>query len=55
MGPSGLTEIIVVLLVVVLMFRSKRIPELAKGLGGGIRGFRDALHRDDNNAEAPQK
>ena len=35
-------EIIVVLLVVLLFFGSKKIPELARGLGKGIREFKDA-------------
>ena len=35
-------EIIVVLLVVLLFFGSKKIPELARGLGRGIREFKDA-------------
>lgn len=35
-------EIIVVLLVILLFFGSKKIPELARGLGKGIREFKDA-------------
>lgn len=35
-------EIIVVLLVVLLFFGSKKIPELARGLGRGMREFKDA-------------
>ncbi|MBK7850372.1 MAG: twin-arginine translocase TatA/TatE family subunit [Bacteroidetes bacterium] len=36
-------EIFVILLVVLLFFGSKRIPELAKGLGKGMREFKDAM------------
>ena len=36
-------EIFIILLVVLLFFGSKRIPELAKGLGKGMREFKDAM------------
>jgi sec-independent protein translocase protein TatA len=36
-------EIFVILLVILLFFGSKRIPELAKGLGKGMREFKDAM------------
>lgn len=36
-------EIIVIMLVVLLFFGSRRIPELAKGLGKGMREFKDAM------------
>ncbi len=36
-------EIVVILLVVLLFFGSKRIPDLAKGLGKGMREFKDAM------------
>lgn len=38
----GGTEILLILLVILLLFGAKRIPELAKGLGKGIREFKDA-------------
>jgi sec-independent protein translocase protein TatA len=47
MGPFSFTELLVVLAVIILLFGSKRIPELAKGLGGGIRGFKDAMQGKD--------
>ncbi len=43
----GPTEIIVILLVVVLLFGGKKIPELMKGLGKGIREFKDASKEED--------
>jgi sec-independent protein translocase protein TatA len=39
MGP---TEIIVVLVIVLLLFGGKKIPELMKGLGQGVKEFKDA-------------
>ena len=45
--PSlGLPEMLVILGIVVLLFGAKRIPELAKGLGQGVRGFRSELRGD---------
>lgn len=43
----GMTEIILLLAVVVLLFGAKRIPELAKGLGTGIKEFKGALRNDE--------
>jgi len=39
----GLPELMVILVVAVLLFGGKKIPELAKGLGEGIRNFKDSL------------
>lgn len=42
MGTFGALEIIIVVLVVLLFFGAKRIPELARGIGQGIQEFRKA-------------
>lgn len=42
MGSLGPFEIILIFLVILLIFGAKRIPEIARGLGKGIREFRDA-------------
>ena len=41
-GGMGGQEILVILLIVLLLFGAKKIPELAKGFGKGIREFKDA-------------
>jgi sec-independent protein translocase protein TatA len=41
-GGLGATEIVLILVVLLLFFGGKRIPELARGLGKGIREFKDA-------------
>ena len=38
----GMSELIVVLLIIIVLFGAKKIPELARGLGRGIREFKDA-------------
>lgn len=42
MGRLGTTEIILIVLVVILLFGGKKIPELMKGLGQGMREFKKA-------------
>ncbi len=42
MGNLGATEILLIFLVVLLLFGARRIPEIARGLGKGIREFKDA-------------
>jgi len=52
MGKFGLTEIILILLVVVLLFGGRKIPELMKGIGQGMKEFKKASKfdtADENN------
>lgn len=42
LGGLGGTEIALILFAILLLFGAKRIPELARGLGRGIREFKDA-------------
>lgn len=44
MGNVGIPELILIFLVILLVFGAKRIPEIARGLGKGIREFKDATH-----------
>jgi len=46
-GMGSGPELLVVALVILLLFGGKKIPELAKGLGGGIRNFKKALKEED--------
>ncbi len=47
MGDIGFTEILLILLVVVLLFGGRKIPELMKGLGQGIKEFKKASSMND--------
>jgi sec-independent protein translocase protein TatA len=47
MGNFGATEIILILLVVVLLFGGRKIPELMKGIGQGMKEFKKASHTGD--------
>ena len=42
MGPIGFNEILIILVIVLLLFGGRKIPELMRGLGRGIREFNDA-------------
>ena len=44
-------QIIVILLVVLLLFGGKKIPELASGLGKGIKNFKDAVKEGEEEAD----
>ena len=46
MGGLGATEIILIVAVILLMFGGKKIPELMKGLGNGIKEFKNASKED---------
>ncbi|WCM41199.1 twin-arginine translocase TatA/TatE family subunit [Flavobacterium sp. CBA20B-1] len=49
MGRFGATEIILIVAVLLLLFGGKKIPELMKGLGSGIKEFKDAT-KDNSGA-----
>lgn len=42
-GTVGATEIIIVALIVLLLFGGKKIPELMKGIGKGVKSFKDGM------------
>jgi len=52
--PSGM-ELLVLVAVIVLLFGGKKIPELAKGLGQGIKNFKNAVKEDEPEATATAK
>lgn len=47
MGTFSISHWLVILAVVVLLFGAKKIPELAKGLGQGIKDFKKAINEED--------
>ena len=49
--PSGM-QLLVIVLIVLILFGGKKIPELAKGLGSGIKNFKKAVREDDNEEVA---
>ena len=43
-GGLGTTEIIVIVLIIVVLFGAKKIPELMRGMGKGVKEFKDAVN-----------
>lgn len=54
MGNLGPTEIILIVLVLVLLFGGKKIPELMKGLGQGVKSFKKGLNEEEEKKETKE-
>lgn len=50
-GGLGMSEILVIALVVLLFFGGKKIPELMKGLGKGVRSFKEGMNDIDKEVK----
>lgn len=48
-------HILIVAIIVLLLFGGKKIPELMRGMGSGIKEFKDAVKDDEKKAEDPNK
>jgi sec-independent protein translocase protein TatA len=55
LGGMGGGEIILIILIVLLLFGGKKIPELARGLGKGIKEFKDASKGVDDDKKIEEK
>ncbi|MDE5732266.1 MAG: twin-arginine translocase TatA/TatE family subunit [Bacteroidales bacterium] len=58
LGNIGAGEIVIIALVVLLLFGGKKIPELMKGLGKGVKSFKDGMNeieKDINGGDAESK
>ena len=55
MGNLGATEIILIVLVILVFFGAKKIPELAQGLGKGIREFKKATREIEEDETSDSK
>ena len=58
MGPIGIPELIIVLVILLVIFGPKRLPGLGKSLGSGMREFKDSIsgnsRDDDDEDERPR-
>ncbi len=58
MGSLGMSELIIILLTVIVIFGASRLPQLGKGLGEGIRNFKGSLkggQEKDTEKKSEQK
>lgn len=47
-GPIGLPEMLIILVIILLIFGASRLPEIGKGIGQGIKNFKGTM-KDDND------
>ncbi|MDY0180892.1 twin-arginine translocase TatA/TatE family subunit [Aliarcobacter skirrowii] len=52
--PSGM-QLLVIVLIILILFGGKKIPELAKGLGSGIKNFKKAIKDEDEESTTASK
>jgi sec-independent protein translocase protein TatA len=52
MGKLGPTEIILILAIVLLLFGGKKIPELMRGIGKGVKSFKDGIKDEDTDTKS---
>jgi len=55
LGIVGPWQIILVIAIVLLLFGGKKIPELMKGVGQGIKEFKDGMNSDNTKANSAEK
>ncbi|HDJ22990.1 MAG: Sec-independent protein translocase TatA [Candidatus Aminicenantes bacterium 4484_214] len=54
-GPVGPSELLVIILLIVLIFGARRLPELGKSLGEGIKNFRKSISSKEEPEENKDK
>ncbi len=54
-GPIGPTELILILLIVIIIFGARRLPELGKGIGEGIRNFKKSMSGKEKAPDEEKK
>ncbi|MGB8953503.1 MAG: twin-arginine translocase TatA/TatE family subunit [Candidatus Aminicenantales bacterium] len=52
-GPVGPQELLIILLIVIIIFGARKLPELGKSLGEGIKNFKKSISSKDKDNEAP--
>ena len=54
-GPFGIPELLIILLVIMLIFGARRLPEIGTSLGRGIRTFKSAVTGEDEKKEEEKR
>lgn len=55
LGNIGATEIIIIAFLILLIFGGKKIPELMKGLGKGVKNFKDGMNEIEKDINSDPK
>jgi sec-independent protein translocase protein TatA len=50
-GKIGLPELLIILAIVFFLFGAKRLPEIGKGIGEGIKNFKGAMKKDEKDLQ----
>ena len=51
MGRIGIPELLIILAIIILIFGANRLPEIGRGIGKGIRNFKDATKNDKDEEQ----
>ena len=54
MPRLGMMELIIILVIIILLFGASRLPEIGRGIGKGIRNFKDATKNDKDEDDSPK-
>lgn len=52
-GRLGVPELLIILLIVLVIFGASRLPQLGKGLGQGLKNFKDSVKPEDSGKNPP--
>jgi sec-independent protein translocase protein TatA len=52
LGRVGIPELLIILAIIILIFGANRLPEIGRGIGKGIRNFKDATKEGRNDGKA---
>jgi sec-independent protein translocase protein TatA len=53
-GSLGLPELLVILLIVLIVFGASKLPQLGKGIGQGLRNFKDSVKGEEPPSDKPK-
>ena len=53
LGPVGPTELLLIVLIIVIIFGARKLPELGKSLGEGIKNFKKSISPKDKDETSP--
>ena len=51
----GITELVIIALIILLLFGGKKIPELMKGLGKGVKSFKDGMKESEESKDESEE